>query len=80
MQRKLEFENHSRQCSDGRALDLLQTKHYKIVKKLIAIPENGLPLLTPVPFTRAQHPLKLMQLQSRVDIHKYSFLPRTIIE
>ena len=53
---------------------------YKIVKKLIAIPENGLPLLTPVPSTRAQHSLKLMQLQSRVDIHKYSFLPRTIIE
>ena len=29
---------------------------------------------------RAQHPLKLTQLQTRVDVYKYSFLPRTIIQ
>ena len=30
--------------------------------------------------TGAQHPLKLTQLQTRADVYKYSFLPRTIIQ
>ena len=40
--------------------------------------ENTLPVS--VSFTRAQHPLKIQQLQSKIDIYKYSFLPRTIIQ
>ena len=39
-----------------------------------------LPSPASVSFTRAQHLLKLQQLQSRIDIYKYSFLPRTIIQ
>ena len=31
-------------------------------------------------YTRAQYPLKLTQLQTRVDVYKYSFLPRTVIQ
>ena len=48
---------------------------YKIVKKLLVILDHRLPLPTPVSYTHAQHPLKLIQLQSRVDIYKDSFLP-----
>ena len=53
---------------------------FKIVKNLLVIPDHCLPSPASVSFTRAQHPLKLQQLQSRVDIYKYSFLPRTIIQ
>ena len=54
---------------------------FKIVKNLLVIPNHCLPLpAASVSFTRAQHPLKLQQLQSRIDIYKYSFLPRTIIQ
>ena len=35
---------------------------------------------TPVSYTHAQHPLNLTQLQTRVDMYKYSFLPRTVIQ
>ena len=31
-------------------------------------------------YTRANNPLKFAQLQSRIDLYKYSFLPRTIID
>ena len=47
---------------------------------LLAIPDHCLPSPTPVSYTRAQHHLKLTQLQTRVDVYKYSFLPRTIIQ
>ena len=53
---------------------------YKIVKKLLVIPNHCLPLQTPVSYTRSQHPLKLFQLQSKLDLYKFSFLPRTIIQ
>ena len=53
---------------------------FKIVRNLLAIPDHCLPSPTPVSSTRAQHPLKLTQLQTRVDVYKYSFLPRTIIQ
>ena len=39
-----------------------------------------LPPAASVSFTCTQHPLKLQQLQSRIDIYKYSFLPETIIQ
>jgi len=52
---------------------------FKIVSKLLEIPDNFLQSFTPVPCTRALHPLKLVQLQPRIDVYKYSFLPRTII-
>ena len=45
---------------------------------------NAEPLLTTtnssILYACAQHSLKLMHLQSRVNIYKYSFLPRTIIQ
>ena len=53
---------------------------FKIVKKLLVIPNHCLPSPASVSFTCAQHPLKLQQLQSRISIYKYSFLPRTIIQ
>jgi len=53
---------------------------FKIVNKLLEIPDDCLPSLTPVLYTRALHPLKLTQLQPRIDVYKYSFLPRTIIQ
>ena len=51
---------------------------FKIVRNLLAVPDHCLQSPTPVSSTRAQHPLKLTQLQTRVDMYKYSFLPRTI--
>ena len=53
---------------------------FKIVKNLLVIPNHCLPSPASVSFTRAQHPLKLQQFQSRINICKYSFLPRTIIQ
>ena len=53
---------------------------FKIVRNLLAMPDHCLPSPTPVSSTRAQHPLKITQLQTRVDVYKYSFLPRTIIQ
>ena len=41
---------------------------------------NCLPQPTPVSYTRANNPLKVAQLQSRIDLYKYSFLPRKIID
>ena len=40
---------------------------FKIVRNLLAIPDHCLPSPIPVSSTRAQHPLKLTQLQTRVD-------------
>ena len=53
---------------------------FKIVKRLVEIPDHCLPTLSPVPYTRAHHPFKLVQLQIRVDVYKYCFLSRTIIQ
>ena len=53
---------------------------YKIVKKLLVVPNHCLPLQTPVLYTRTQDPLKLFQLQSKLDVCKFSFLYRTIIQ
>jgi len=53
---------------------------FKIVNKLVEVPDHCQPTLTPVSYTRAYHPLKLAQLQSRIDVYKYSFLPKTIIQ
>jgi len=52
----------------------------KIVKKLLIIPNHCLPLQTPLLYTHCQHPLKLVQLQSKLDVYKFSFLPRKIIQ
>ena len=41
---------------------------YMIVKKLLIIPNHCLPLQTPVLYTRSQHPLKLTQSQSKLDL------------
>jgi len=53
---------------------------FKIVNKLLETPDDCLPSLIPVSYTQAQHPLILAQLQPRIDVYKYSFLPRTIIQ
>ena len=45
----------------------------------IVIPHHCLLSPTPMSYTHAQHLLKLTQLQTRVDVYKYSFLPQTII-
>jgi len=53
---------------------------FKTVNKLLEIPDDCLPSLTPVSHTQTLHPLKLAQLQPRIDVYKYSFLPKTIIQ
>ena len=53
---------------------------FKIVRNLLVLPNHCLPQPTPVSYTRANNPLKFAQLQSRIDLYKYSFLPRTIID
>ena len=52
---------------------------FKIVSNLLVLPNHCLPQPTPVSYTRANNPLKCAQLQSRIDLYKYSFLPRTIV-
>ena len=52
---------------------------FKIVRNLLVLPNHCLPQPTPVSYTRANNPLKFAQLQFRIDLYKYSFLPRTII-
>ena len=44
---------------------------FKIVKYLLIIPNHCLLLPASVSFTGAQHPLKLQQLQTRVNAYKY---------
>jgi len=51
---------------------------FKIMKNLLIVPDRCLPVKAPVESTRAHHSLKLAHLQCRLDIYKYSFLPRTI--
>ena len=47
---------------------------------LIVIPDRCIPLSVPVSYTRSNHSLKLFHLPTRIDVYKYSFLPRTIIQ
>ena len=43
---------------------------FKIVRKLLIIPDRCLPAFAPLECTRAQHSLKLAHIQSRTDIYK----------
>jgi len=52
---------------------------FKILRKLIVVPDRCLPPLVPVPYTRSYHPLKLFHLQTRIDVYKYSFLLRQFL-
>ena len=51
---------------------------FKIMMKLLIVPDCCLPVKVPVESTRAHHSLKLAHLQCRLDIYKYSFSPKTI--
>ena len=53
---------------------------FKITRNLLVLPNRCLPQSASVSYTRSNNALKFAQLQSRVDLYKYSFLPRTIIE
>jgi len=53
---------------------------FKIVRNLLVLPNRCQPQPTNLSCTRANNSLKFAQLQSRVDLYKYSFLPRTIID
>ena len=41
---------------------------------------TSIPPSVPVSYTRSNHLLKLFHLPTRIDVYKYSFLPRTIIQ
>ena len=41
-------------------------------------PNRCIPPSVPVSYTQSNNPLKLFHLPTRIDIYKYSFLPRTI--
>ena len=52
---------------------------FKIVRKLFIVPDHCLPASAPLESTRSHHSLKFFaHIQSRIDIYKYSFLPRSI--
>ena len=51
---------------------------FKFVNKLIYVPNQYLPVLSPATSTRANHPLKLLQLYARTNRYSNSFLPRSI--
>ena len=53
---------------------------FKILRRLIVIPDRCIPPSVPVSYTCSNHPLKLFHLPTRIDVYKYSFLPRTIIQ
>ena len=50
---------------------------FKFINKLIYIPSQYLPVLSPATYTRSNHPLKLHHLYAQ---YSYSFLPRTICD
>jgi len=52
---------------------------FKIVRNLLVLPNRCQSQPTNL-YTHANNSLKSAQLQSRVDLYKYSFLPRTIID
>ena len=51
---------------------------FKIVRGLLEVPARCVPQLTSYAATRAHHPLKLKYIYSRTDLHKNSFLPRSV--
>ena len=48
------------------------------MRGLLGIPARCIPQLTPYAATRVHHPLKLKCIFSRTDLHRNSFLPRSI--
>ena len=55
-----------------------QTIMYRILNSSIAIPATYVTFGPPR--TRAPHPMKLQHIRVRIDIYRYSFFPRTIIQ
>ena len=51
---------------------------YKITNHLLFVPDRCLPTPSHLTSTRAHHPQKFSHPQSKVDIYRYSFSPRTI--
>ena len=51
---------------------------FKIVRKLHIVPNHCLPTSAPLESAHANHMLKLAHIRSRIDIYRYSFLPRMI--
>jgi len=51
---------------------------FKVLTDKLTVPSCCLPSPTPVQSTRAHHQLKFAHIQTRIDIYRYSFLPRTI--
>ena len=52
----------------------------KILHNLLIIPNSYLPMISSVSRTRNSHIFKLTPYQPRIDLYKYSFLPRTVLE
>ena len=52
---------------------------YKILHKLICIPESYLPQLS-TSRTRCHHEFKFLHYQKNVDSYKYAYFPRTILD
>ena len=48
------------------------------MRGLLEVPARCIPQLTPYAATRAHHLLKLKCIFSRTDLHRNSFLPRSI--
>ena len=53
---------------------------YKVLHDLLIIPNCYLPFKSTVLWTRHSHNFKLVPYQPRIDVYKYSFLPRTVPE
>ena len=51
---------------------------FKIMRGLLEVPARCIRQLTPYAATRAHHPLKLKYIYSRTDLHRNSFLLRSI--
>ena len=51
---------------------------FKIMRGLLEVPARCIPQITPYAATRAYHSLKLKHTYSRTELHKNSFLPRSI--
>ena len=47
---------------------------------LLTVPARCLPSLPTITFTCANHSLKYAHLQPNLDLYRYSFLPRTILQ
>ena len=52
---------------------------YKILHKLIYIPECYLPQLS-TSRTRSHHEFKFLHYQTNIDSYKYAFFPRTVLD